>query len=132
MSITDPLSDMLTRIRNALKARHKSVDIPGSKLKIDIAGILKKEGYIKDCKYIENDKQGTLRIILKYGKAQSDVIIGIKRISKPGRRVYVKSSNILPVLNGMGISILSTSGGLMTDKMAIKNNLGGEIICNIW
>jgi len=101
-------------------------------LKIDIARILKKEGYIKDSKYIENDKQGTLRIILKYGKAQSDVILGIKRISKPGRRVYVKSSNILPVLNGMGISILSTSGGLMTDKMAIKNNLGGEIICNIW
>lgn len=132
MSITDPISDMLTRIRNALKARHKSVDIPGSKFKIDIARILKKEGYIKDSKYIENDKQGTLRIILKYGKAQSDVILGIKRISKPGRRVYVKSSNILPVLNGMGISILSTSGGLMTDKMAIKNNLGGEIICNIW
>ena len=132
MAITDPISDMLTRIRNALKARVKSVDIPGAKLKMEIAKILKKEGYIKDYTYIEDNKQGTLRIFLKYGKEKTGVIFGLKRMSKPGRRVYVKSSDIKPVLNGMGISILSTSRGLMTDKMAIKGKHGGELICNIW
>jgi small subunit ribosomal protein S8 len=132
MAITDPIADMLTRIRNASKARFKSVDVPGAKLKIEIAKILKKEGYIKDYKYIEDDKQGTLQIFLKYEDGKTGVIFGLKRISKPGRRIYVKSSEIKPVLNGMGISILSTSSGLMTDKMAIKGKLGGELICNIW
>lgn len=132
MAITDPISDMLTRIRNGLNARHGKVDIPGSKLKVEIARILKKEGYIKDYKFIDDDKQGVLKVFLKYGKGNSDVILGLKRVSKPGRRVYVKSRDISPVLNGMGISILSTSAGLMTDKMAAKNNHGGEIICNIW
>ena len=132
MAMSDPIADMLTQIRNAAKAKFNSVDIPGSKLKTDLAEVLKNEGFIKNYKFIKNDKQGIIRIYLKYSQGQKSVILGLKRISKPSRRVYVKSKEIKPVLNGMGIAVLSTSKGIMTDKKARKENLGGEIICNIW
>ncbi len=132
MTITDPLADMLTRIRNAGNARHKSVDIPGSKLKASLAAVMKNEGYIKNYKFIKDNKQGILRIYLKYDKEDNHVIYGIQRASKPGRRVYVNSKEIKPVLNGLGISVLSTSKGLLTDTQSRKENIGGEILCNIW
>jgi small subunit ribosomal protein S8 len=132
MAVSDPIADMLTRIRNGAKARFNSVDVPGSKLKTEIAKILKDEGFIKNYKFLKDGKQGILRIYLKYGQGQSEVVYGLKRISKPGRRVYVKSDAIKPVYNGMGISILSTSRGIMTDKKARKENVGGEILCNVW
>ena len=132
MTMTDPVADMLTRVRNAAKARFNSVDIPGSKMKIDIAKILKEEGYIRNYKFIKDGKQGILRIYLKYGSGQESVIYGLSRVSRPSRRVYVKSKEIKPVFNGLGTSILSTSKGIMTDRQARKENLGGEIICNIW
>jgi small subunit ribosomal protein S8 len=132
MAVSDPIADMLTRIRNGAKARFNSVDVPGSKLKTEIARILKDEGFIKNYKFLKDGKQGILRIYLKYGTGQSEVVYGLKRISKPGRRVYVKSDEIKPVYNGMGISILSTSRGIMTDKKARKDNVGGEILCNVW
>ncbi len=132
MTITDPLADMLTRIRNAGNAKHKSVDIPGSRLKASLAAVMKNEGYIKNYKFIKDNKQGILRIYLKYDKNESHVIYGIERASKPGRRVYVNSKEIKPVLNGLGISILSTSKGLLTDSQSRKENVGGEILCNIW
>ena len=132
MAVSDPIADMLTRIRNGVKARFNSVDVPGSKLKTDIARILKDEGFIKNFKFLKDGKQGILRIYLKYGAGQSNVIYGLKRISKPSCRVYVKSNDIKPVYNGMGISILSTSKGIMTDKKARQENIGGEILCNVW
>ena len=132
MTMTDPVADMLTRVRNAAKARFNSVDIPGSKMKVDIAGILKDEGYIRNYKFIKDGKQGILRIYLKYGSGQESVIYGLTRISRPSRRVYVKSKDIKPVFNGLGTAIISTSRGIMTDRKARKENLGGEIICNIW
>ncbi len=132
MTLSDPIADMLTRIRNAVKAKFNSVDIPGSKLKVEIAKILKDEGYIRNYKFLKDGKQGILRVYLRYGNGQADVVYGLKRISKPSRRVYVKSKDVKPVLNGMGISILSTSKGVMTDKKARKENVGGEILCNIW
>ena len=132
MTMTDPVADMLTRVRNAAKARFNSVDIPGSKMKVDIARILKEEGYIRNYKFIKDGKQGILRVYLKYGSGQESVIYGLSRISRPSRRVYVKSKDIKPVFNGLGTAILSTSRGIMTDKTARKENLGGEIICNIW
>jgi small subunit ribosomal protein S8 len=132
MTLSDPIADMLTRIRNAVKAKFNSVDIPGSKLKVEIAKILKDEGYIRNYKFLKDGKQGILRVYLKYGDGQSNVVYGLKRMSKPSRRVYVRSKDIKPVLNGMGISILSTSKGVMTDKRARKENVGGEILCNIW
>ena len=132
MAVSDPISDMLTRIRNGVKAKFKSVDVPGSKLKTDIAKILKDEGFIKNYKFLKDGKQGILRVYLKYGAGQSDVIYGLKRISKPSCRVYVRSNEIEPVYNGMGISILSTSKGIMTDKKARQENVGGEILCNVW
>lgn len=132
MAVSDPIADMLTRIRNGVKARFNSVDVPGSKLKTDIARILKDEGFIKNYKFLKDGKQGILRIYLKYGPGQSNVIYGLKRISKPSCRVYVKSNDIKPVYNGMGISILSTSNGIMTDKRARQENVGGEILCNVW
>jgi len=130
--MSDPIADMLTRIRNAAKAKFVSVDIPGSKLKAELAKVLKDEGYINDHKLVENDKQGILRLYLKYDKLNVPVIYGLVRISKPSRRFYVKSKDIKPVLNGLGISILSTSNGVMTDKTARAKNLGGEILCNVW
>ena len=132
MAVTDPIADMLTRIRNGVKAKFNSIDIPGSKLKTEIAKILKEEGFIKNYKFLKDGKQGILRIYLKYGPGQSAVVYGLKRISKPGRRVYVKSDGIKPVYNGMGISILSTSRGIITDKKARKENIGGEILCDVW
>jgi small subunit ribosomal protein S8 len=132
MAVSDPIADMLTRIRNGVKAKFNSVDVPGSKLKTDIAKILKDEGFIKNYKFLKDGKQGILRIYLKYGTGQSNVIYGLKRISKPSCRVYVKSNEIKAVYNGMGISILSTSKGIMTDKKARQENVGGEILCNVW
>jgi len=123
---------MLTRIRNAGKAKHNSVDIPGSKLKTAIADVMKREGYIKGYKVISDNKQGILRVYLKYGPDGRHVIYGLKRVSKPSRRIYTKCKDIKPVLNGLGIAILSTSKGLMTDRQAVKENAGGEILCNIW
>jgi len=132
MSMSDPLADMLTRIRNAGKAKHKSVDIPGSQIKTALAGVLKEEGFIKNFKFIKDNKQGILRIYLKYEGNDRHVIYGIKRVSKPSRRVYVGSSDVKTVLNGLGISVLSTSNGLITDRQAVKQNVGGEVLCEIW
>jgi small subunit ribosomal protein S8 len=132
MAISDPIADMLTRIRNAAKAKFNSADVPASKLKTELARVLKDEGYIKNYKFIQDGKQGILRIYLKYGPGQKATIYGIERVSKPSRRVYTKSKDIQPVYNGMGISILSTSRGIMTDKKARQENVGGEVLCNIW
>ena len=132
MSMSDPLADMLTRIRNAGKAKHKSVDIPGSQIKTALAGVLKEEGFIKNFKFIKDNKQGILRVYLKYEGNDRHVIYGIKRISKPSRRVYVGSGDVKPVLNGLGVSVISTSKGLITDKQAVKQNVGGEVLCEIW
>ena len=132
MSMSDSIADMLTRMRNAEKAKFNSVDIPGSKLKTELAKVLQNEGFIRNYKFMKDSKQGILRVYLKYGQGQSSVIMGIERVSKPGRRVYVKSKDIKPVLNGMGISILSTSRGIITDKTARHEKVGGEILCNVW
>lgn len=132
MTLSDPISDMLTRIRNGAKARFKSVDIPGSRLKTEVAKILKDEGYIRNYKLIKDDRQGVLRIFLKYGPDQESVIYGLQRVSKPSRRVYVGSDGVEAVMNGMGIAILSTSRGIMTDKTARSEKIGGEVLCNIW
>ncbi len=132
MSMSDPIADMVTRIRNAGKAKLNSVDIPGSKLKTELAKVLMNEGFIKNYKFLRDGKQGILRVYLKYSRENNHVIFGLKKISKPSRRVYVKGKDIKPVLNGMGISVLSTSKGIMTDKIARRENLGGEILCNIW
>jgi len=132
MQITDPIADMLTRIRNANSARHDSVDIPGSNLKRAIADILLEEGYIKDYQFIEDGKQGIIRITLKYGANKEKVISGLKRISKPGLRVYASKDELPRVLKGLGIAIISTSKGVMTDKKARKENVGGEVLAFIW
>ena len=132
MSMSDPIADMLTRVRNAGKAKLKKVDIPGSKLKIEIAKVLQEQGYIKNYKFIKDNKQGILRISLKYTGDNAHAIYGIQRASKPSIRLYAKSKKIEPVLNGMGIAILSTSKGVMTDKQAAKDNVGGEILCHVW
>jgi len=132
MAMSDPVADMLTRIRNAAKAKFNSVDISGSKLNSELAKVLKNEGFIRNYKFIRDAKQGILRVYLKYGKDHSTAIYELKRISKPSRRVYTKSKDIKPVFNGMGIAILSTSKGIMSDKTARKENVGGEILCNIW
>ncbi|MBP3336863.1 MAG: 30S ribosomal protein S8 [Clostridia bacterium] len=131
MQITDPIADMLTRIRNANAARHESVDVPASNMKKAIAQILLEEGYIKNYQVIEDGKQGIIRIALKYvGKEK--VISGIKRISKPGLRIYKSSEELPRVLKGLGIAIVSTSRGVMTDKKARKENVGGEILAFVW
>ncbi len=132
MAISDPIADMLTRIRNAAKAKFNSVDVPGSTVKIDLARILKNEGFIRNYKFLKDGKQGILRIYLKYGEGQSNVIYKLQRISKPSRRVYVKCKDIKPVYNGMGIAILSTSKGVMTDKKARQEKVGGEVLCHVW
>ena len=132
MAMSDPIADMLTRIRNAGKAKFNSIDIPGSKLKTELAKVLKDEGFIRNYKFVKDNKQGILRVYLKYDEEQSNTIIGLERVSKPSRRFYVKSKDIKQVLNGMGIAILSTSKGITTDKKARSDNLGGEILCNIW
>ena len=130
--MTDPIADMLTRIRNGSNAKHESVDVPASNIKKEIAQILLDEGFIKGFDVIEDGKQGIIRIELKYGKHNEKVLSGIKRISKPGLRVYVKSDEIPRVLGGLGIAILSTSKGVMTDKRARKERVGGEVLCYVW
>jgi small subunit ribosomal protein S8 len=132
MVMTDPIADFLTRIRNANMVMHEKVEIPASKTKKALAEILKKEGFVKDYEYIEDGKQGVIRIYLKYGSNKEKVITGIKRISKPGLRVYCKKDEIPRVLGGLGIAIISTSQGIVTDKEARKNGLGGEVICYVW
>lgn len=132
MSMTDPVADMLTRIRNASKAKHEKVDIPSSSLKAEVARILKEEGYIKNIKMIADSKQGIIRVFLKYSSASESAITGIDRISSPGRRTYAGKEEIPHVLNGYGIAIVSTSKGLMTDKAAREANVGGELLCKVW
>ncbi|QQY79400.1 small subunit ribosomal protein S8 [Keratinibaculum paraultunense] len=130
--MTDPIADMLTRVRNANNAKHDTVDIPASNIKKEIAQILLDEGFIKGFDVIDDGKQGIIRIELKYGNNNQKVISGVKRISKPGLRVYVKSNEIPRVLGGLGIAILSTSKGIMTDKEARREGVGGEVICYVW
>ena len=130
--VTDTIADMLTRIRNANAMRYTEVSVPASKLKEELARILKEEGFIEDYKIVIKDVQGNIVITLKYGKNKERVITGLKRISKPGLRVYVKSDEVPKVLNGLGIAIISTSKGIMTDKQARANNLGGEVLAYIW
>ena len=128
----DPIADMLTRIRNANQMRYKEVEVPASKIKIEIARILKEEGFIADYKVKKNDVQSIIVLNLKYGDRKERVITGLKRISKPGLRVYAGADEIPYVLNGLGIAIISTPKGVMTDKLARKNNVGGEVIAYIW
>ena len=132
MAMTDPIADFLTRIRNANMVKHESVEVPASKMKRDIAEILKNEGFIRDVEYIDDDKQGIIRVFLKQGKNNERVISGLRRISKPGLRSYVKADAVPKVLNGLGIAILSTSEGVMTDKDARAKKIGGEVIAYVW
>ncbi|MBM7623996.1 30S ribosomal protein S8 [Sporohalobacter salinus] len=132
MSMTDPVADMLTRTRNANAMVKEKIDIPASNLKEDMARVLKEEGFIKDYKRVDSDAQGKLRLYLKYGHNNEKVITGLKRISKPGLRVYVDKNEIPQVLGGLGIAILSTSQGVMTDKEARNQGIGGEVLCYVW
>ena len=132
MQITDPIADMLTRIRNANTAKHETVDIPASNMKKAIAEILNDEGYIKGFQIIEDGKQGVIRVTLKYGANKEKVISGIKRVSKPGLRIYAGAEELPRVLKGLGIAIISTSKGVMTDKKARKENIGGEVLAFVW
>ena len=132
MNITDPIADMLTRIRNANSAKHKTVDVPASKMKTAIAEILFREGYIKSFEVISNENQGIIRITLKYDEKGTRVIDGIKRISKPGLRVYASKEELPKVLNGLGIALISTSKGIKTDKEARQEGLGGEVLAYVW
>ncbi|CAG9614189.1 30S ribosomal protein S8 [Bacillus sp. JJ864] len=132
MVMTDPIADMLTRIRNANMVRHEKLEVPASKIKKEIAEILKREGFIRDVEYIEDNKQGILRIFLKYGVNNERVITGLKRISKPGLRVYAKADEVPRVLNGLGIALVSTSKGVMTDKDARQLQTGGEVVAYVW
>ena len=132
MVMTDPIADMLTRIRNNNSAKHQFVDIPASNIKKEIARILQEEGYIKGFDVIDDKKQGIIRVELKYTKNKDRVITGIKRISKPGLRVYVKNDEIPKVLGGLGIAVLSTSFGIKTGKQAKKEGIGGEVVCYVW
>ena len=132
MGMTDPLADMLTRIRNANKARFARVDIPSSNMKVDVAEVLKEEGYIKNYKVVKDGKQGILRVYLKYGQGQASTIKGLVRVSKPGRRIYIRAKDVKPVLNGMGTAVLTTSSGIMTDRSARAKNVGGEMLLMIW
>ena len=132
MHITDPIADMLTRIRNANSAKHDTVDIPASNMKKAIAQILVDEGYIKNFKIIEDGKQGVIRIVLKYGPNKSQAISGIRRISKPGLRIYSSVEDMPKVMKGLGTAIISTSKGIMTDKEARNKNVGGEVLAYIW
>ena len=132
MTMTDPIADMLTRIRNANTVGHEIVDVPASNMKKAIAGILKEEGYIKDFEVIEDDKQGLIKITMKYGANKERVISGLKKISKPGLKVYAKKDELPKVLGGLGIAIVSTSHGIVTDKKARQLGVGGEVICYVW
>jgi Ribosomal protein S8 len=132
MTMTDPIADMLTRIRNANTVKHETVDVPASNIKKEIVRILLEEGFVRGYDVIEDEKQGIIRIQLKYGQSGERVIQGIKRISKPGMRVYTSAYEVPKVLNGLGMSIISTSKGILTDKQARKENVGGEVICYVW
>ena len=132
MVMTDPIADLLTRIRNANMVRHEKLEVPASKMKKDVADILKREGFIRDVEFIEDNKQGILRIFLKYGANNERVITGIKRISKPGLRVYAKADDVPRVLSGLGIAIVSTSQGVISDKEARAKKIGGEVIAYVW
>ncbi|WP_261806495.1 30S ribosomal protein S8 [Lapidilactobacillus luobeiensis] len=132
MVMTDPIADYLTRIRNANMVRHESLEVPASKIKKDMSEILKREGFIRDYEVIEDGKQGIIRITLKYGQNHQRVISGLKRISKPGLRSYVKADDVPKVLNGLGIAIISTSEGVITDKEARAKNVGGEVLAYVW
>ena len=132
MHITDPIADMLTRIRNANSAKHDTVDIPASKMKKAIAQILVDEGYIKAYKIIDDDKQGVIRVTLKYGEGKSQVITGLRRVSKPGLHIYSNVEDMPKVMKGLGVAIISTSKGIMTDREARKQNVGGEVLAFIW
>jgi small subunit ribosomal protein S8 len=130
--VTDPVADMLARIRNGSLAEHEKVDIPSSKLKVRLAEILKEEGFIKNFRLIEGKHQGVLRVYLKYGPGQERVISGLRRVSKPGRRLYVGADRIPSVLGGMGVAILSTPQGVLTDRESRKAKVGGEVLCCVW
>ena len=132
MHITDSIADMLTRIRNACAAKHETVDVPASKMKKAIAQILLDEGYIKSFQLIEDGKQGIIRIVLKYGENKTSVISGLRRVSKPGLRIYTNCEDMPKVMKGLGIAIVSTSKGVMTDKQARKENVGGEVLAFVW
>jgi small subunit ribosomal protein S8 len=132
MNMTDPVADLLTRIRNGVRAKLTKVDVPRSKLKVEIARILKEEGYISNFKLSEDDKQGNLRVFLKYGPGMERVITDLQRVSRPGCRIYCGKDQIPRVYGGLGINILSTSRGLMTGKAAAREGVGGEILCNVW
>ena len=132
MQITDPIADMLTRIRNANNSRHTTVDIPASNMKKAIAEILLKEGYVKNVEFIEDSTQGVIRVTLKYAENKQKVLSGLRRVSKPGLRVYASKEELPRVLKGLGIAIISTSKGIMTDKEARKQNVGGEVLAFIW
>ena len=132
MVVSDTIADFLNRIKNGQKARFDKVDIPASRMKASLARILKEEGYIKNYKLIRDDLQGILRVQLKYGEGREGVIAGVKRVSRPGRRVYVGHVEIPRVMNGLGINIISTSKGVMTDRQARKERIGGELLCSVW
>ncbi len=132
MVMTDPIADMLTRVRNANTVRHEKLDIPASKVKTEIAEILKREGYVRNYEVIEDNKQNIIRIFMKYGNNEEHVIRGLKRISKPGLRVYAKAEEVPRVLNGLGTAIVSTSKGVLTDKDARAQVVGGEVLAYIW
>lgn len=130
--MSDPIADLLTRIRNASRAEHEKVDIPASKLKVRITELLKEEGFIKNYRLIEDDKQGILRVYLKYGAGNEKMISGLVRVSRPGRRVYIAKDEIPSILGGMGVAILSTSRGVMTDRESRKQQVGGEVLAYVW
>lgn len=132
MTMTDPVADMLTRIRNALLARHRTTDVPASRLKLAVARILKDEGFILDVQRVDDTRQGMLRIALKYGPGGETVISGLERVSRPGRRVYCPAEDIPEVLGGLGITVLSTSRGVLSGREARKQRVGGELLLNVW
>jgi small subunit ribosomal protein S8 len=132
MVVSDPIADLLTRIRNATSVNHDRIEVPGSKMKKAIVEILKNEGFVRDFEWIENGHQGMIRVYLKYGPNKSKVVSGLRRISRPGLRVYAKKDQVPRVLGGLGIAILSTSRGIMTDKAARQTGLGGEVLCYVW
>lgn len=132
MQLSDVIADMLTRIRNANNAKHQTVDIPASNMKKAIADILVEEGYVKSYQMIDDGKQGTIRVTMKYGAGKSKIVRGLRRVSKPGLRIYASSEDMPQVMNGLGIAIVSTSKGIMTDKKARKLNVGGEVLAFVW
>ena len=132
MSMTDPIADMLTRVRNGYRAKHHKVDVPGSRMKSEIARILLSEGFVKDLTVIEDSKQNLIRMILKYDEREKPAILGIRRVSKPGLRKYVSAGDIPRVMGGLGVVILSTSRGVLTDRQARREGVGGEVICYVW